>query len=195
MQTIFQRTSQATVSSRRPAIVHSIFIALFILTFNALQAQDRGLYWKYKEYDGAIAITIPGWVTKFGSLFVKEKSGKQLLRKTRKVRVLVFQDGSPFTDKDIKRFNRKAKRRHLDELITVRDGKTRVHIYGKMRRNSIRKIVVFFNSPDDGAGIVSLRGKFKLNDINKAIKKVEKKTKHKDKQIVPEVVKIPVSKV
>ncbi len=194
MQAIFQRANRATNNSRRPVFVRSLFVAVFSLTFSLLQAQDHGLYWKYKDYDGAIAVSAPGWVAKLGSLFVDEKEARKLIRKVRHARVLVFEDGSPFTAKDFKRFNRKAKRRHLDELLTVRDGKTRVQVYGKMRRNSIRKVVVFFSSPDDGAGLVSLRGKFNIDEIQKAVKMADKKNKDKDKAIVPKIIKIPVTK-
>ena len=193
MQTIFQGTTLATVNNRRQVFVRSLFSTLLFLAFNNLQAQDFGLYWKYKDYDNAIAVSVPGWVAKIGSLFMDKNEGRNVVRKIRKIRVLVFQEGnSPITAKDFKRFNRKAKRRHLDELVTVRSGKTHVQIYGKMRRNSIRKVVVFFSSPDDGAGLLSLRGKFQLDDINKAVKEASKKSKHGDKPVVPPEVKIPV---
>jgi Domain of unknown function (DUF4252) len=188
------RTMRATNIFRRPAFVRSLFATVFVLAFHASQAQDFGLYWKYKDYDNAIAVSVPGWVAKLGSTFMDEKEGRRIVRKIKKVRVLVFQEGSPITERDIKRFNRKAKRRNLDELVTVREGKTRVQIYGKMRRNSIRKVVVFFHSPEDGSGLVSLRGKFNLKDIDKAINKVGKKSKNGDKPIVPPLVKIPVLK-
>jgi len=196
MHSIFHGATRATDTSRRPAFVRSLLVAGLFLASNMLQAQDYGIYWKYKDYDGAVAVSVPGWVTQIGSVFIDGKENRQVIRKIRRFRVLVFQEkGSPITTKDFERFNRKAKRRHLDELVTVRDGKTRVQIYGKMRRNSIRKIVVFFSTPDDGAGLVSIHGKFKIDDINKAIKSAKKETKKGEKPLVPEVVKIPVKKV
>ncbi len=196
MQAIFLGATRATDTSRRPAFLRSLLAALLFLTLSPLQAQDYGIYWKYKDYDGAVAVSVPGLVTQIGSIFIDGKDNRQVIRKIRRMRVLVFQEGvSPITGKDFDRFNRKAKRRHLDELVTVRDGKTRVQIYGKMRRNSIRKVVVFFNSSDDGAGLVSIHGKFKIDDINKAINKAKRETKKGEKPLVPEVVKIPVKKV
>ena len=160
MQTIFLGTFRAANYCCRPAFVRSLFVAVFALSLHTVQAQDYGLYWKYKDYDGAIAVSAPGWVAKLGSLFIDKNEGRKLVQKIRKVRVLVFEDQSPITPKDFKKFNRKAKRRHLDELITVRHGNTRVQVYGKIRRNSIRKVVVMFSAPGEGSGMVSLRGKF-----------------------------------
>lgn len=173
-----------------------LFLTVAALFFmHAIQAQDYGLYWKYKDYDGAISVALPRWTTGLGSLFLKEKDDRKLLRKVHKVRVLVFQDKNPISDKDMRKFMRKAGRRNLDELVTVRSGTTRVHILAKERRKAIRKVVVLFKS-DEGSGMVTMKGKFKLNDINKTIKKVQEKSKKENKKsVVPEVVKIPVSRV
>ena len=190
MQAIFLRTIRAMNNSRRPAFVRSLFVAVFVLLFQTVQAQDYGIYWKYKDYDGAIAVSAPGWVAKLGSLFIDKNEGRDLVRKIRKVRVLVFEDQSPITTSDFKRFARKAKRHHLDELLTVRDGKTRVQVFGKMRHNSIKKVVVMFDAPGDGSGMVSLRGNFNVKDLTKTIEKVGKKSKNGEKPIVPPVMKI-----
>jgi hypothetical protein len=125
-------------------------------------------------------------------LFIDEDEGRDLVRKISKVRVLVFEDGSPFTAKDFKRFHRKAEKRHLDELLTVREGKNRVQIYGKMRRNKIKKVVVMFDTPDDGCGMVSLKGKFRLDDVIKSFDKMSKKSKNGEKPVVPTVLNVPV---
>ncbi len=168
-----------------------VFIAFF-LTVNALQAQDLGLYWKYKDYDGAIAVSVPRWATFIGASFVDEKADRKLVRKIRKARVLFFEDTSPFSSRDLKKFVRKAKRRGLDELVTVRSGKTNVRILAKSRGSTIKKIVVLFSSPE-GAGLVTVKGKFRLDEINRVIEKSRKEGKKKDGGImIPDVPKVPV---
>jgi hypothetical protein len=162
-----------------------------------LPAQDRGLYWKYKEYDGAIAFSVPRWTVAFGSLFLDEKAERKLLRKVRRVNVLVFEDEkSPVTARDLKRFQRKAKRRNLDELVTVRSEGTHVSILGKSRGGALRKAVVLVQSPETFV-LVSVRGKLRLSDLNRVIDKYGKSKKSKkdkgdDKPLVPPNVKIPV---
>lgn len=167
------------------------FISCF-LTINALQAQDGGLYWKYKDYDGAIAVSVPRWATFIGSAFVDEKEDRRLVRKIRKVKVLFFEDKSPFTQRDLKRFRKKARHRNLDELATVRSGKTYVSILAKERRNVIRKVVVFVNSPD-GSGLVTVRGKFRINDLNRVIEKSREEGKKKGGEpAIPKLPSVPV---
>ena len=169
-----------------------LFIAFF-LTTNVLQAQDYGLYWKYKDYDGAIAISVPRWATFVGSAFVDEKADRKLVRKIRKARVLFFEEESPFSTRDLNKFVRKSKRRGLEELVTVRSGKTHVRVLAKSRHSTLKKIVVLFSSPE-GAGLVTVKGKFRLDEINRVIENSSKKGKKKEgKDIsIPNLPKVPV---
>jgi hypothetical protein len=168
------------------------FFIVFFLTTQALQAQDFGLYWKYKDYDGAIAVSVPRWATFVGSAFIDEKSDRQLVRKIRKARVLFFEGESPFSQRDLKKFVRKSKRRGLDELVTVRSGKTHVRVLAKSHHETIKKIVVLFSSPE-GAGLVTVKGKFRLDEINRAIEKSSKEGKKKDGDIsIPKLPNVPV---
>ncbi len=154
-----------------------LFFLLFLAVATGTQAQDRWLYWKYKDYDGGINFTVPRIAIGAGSLFAKHQDERKLIRRVHKVRTLVFENGSPLSERDLRKFNRKAKRRHLEEIITIRDGKTRVQVLAKDRRNALRKVVVFVNDPEDGFFMISLKGKFKINEINKLIKKYNKTDK------------------
>lgn len=168
------------------------FICLFISAF-AAQGQDYGLYWKYKDYDG-ISLTVPSALIDIGSWFIEEKTERVMLRKINKVRVMYFEGKSPVSEKDIKRFDRRAKRRHLEELVYVREGKTHVRVLAKERRNAIRKIVVLVQSPDEFA-LVSVKGRLRWDDINRVIEKYGKKAQKDGKPFVPPVVKVPVSRI
>jgi len=171
----------------------SFFVCLFVSAFDA-QAQDYGLYWKYKDYDGSIALTVPAFAIDIGSWFLDEKTDRALVRKINKVRVIAFENGSPVTEKDLKRFDRKAKRRHLEDLIYVRQGKTHIRVMAKERGNAIRKIVVLVQSPGKFA-LVSVKGRFRWDDINRVIEKYGKEAKKGGKPLVPPALKVPVSRV
>ncbi|MBK8194952.1 MAG: DUF4252 domain-containing protein [Lewinellaceae bacterium] len=170
-------------------------LGLFLTCAIAAGAQDYGLYWKYKDYDGGIALTVPSLAIDMGSWFVDNKTDRVLLRKINKVRVMYFENGeNPVTERDLRRFDRKAKRRHLEDLLFVREGKMRVRILGKERNNVIRKIVVLVSSPDEFA-LVSIKGKFRWDDISKVLDKYGKKSGKDGKSIVPPAVKVPVKRV
>ncbi|MCW5921670.1 MAG: DUF4252 domain-containing protein [Saprospiraceae bacterium] len=170
-------------------------ITMLCLFFSglAVQAQDYGLYWKYKDYDG-IAFTVPSALIDIGSWFVDEKTDRVLLRKINKVRILYFEDGSPVRVRDMQKFDRKAKRKHLEDMVYVREGKTRVRVLAKERRSVVRKVVVLVQSPEEFA-LVSVKGRLRLDDINRVIEKYGKEKKKDGKQIVPPAVKVPVYRI
>lgn len=164
---------------------HILFCLLFLGTAFTAQSQDRWLYWKYKDYDGGMNFTVPRLAIGAGSVFLKEKGERQMLRRLHKVRTLIFEDGSPLSGRDLKRFGRKAKRNGLEEIVTVREGKMRVQIMAKNRGNTLKKVVVFVNDPEDGFFMISIKGKLKITDVNKLLKKYNKKGKP-IKTMIPE---------
>lgn len=161
------------------------------------RAQDGNLYWKYKDYDGAIAFTVPGVFAKIGSLFVKDKDMRRLLRHTGKTRILVFEDKpSPVSERDLNRLARQTRQSGgLDDLIFVRDGDTRVQVMGKVGEKKLRKLVFLVNEPGTFA-FISVKGRFRYDDINRIIQQHAKDALKKGKKPkVPMVVKPPVDRV
>lgn len=139
-----------------------------------LQAQDMGLYWKYKDYDGAISFSVPRMLIHAGSWFVDEKTERELLRKVHKVRVLAFENGeSPVTDADLKAFMHKAERNGLEQLATVRERDKRFWVYALERGDAVRKIVVLAKSPTE-FGLVSVLGKFNYDEIGELVSNLAK---------------------
>lgn len=156
-----------------------VSVLAFILSGFCLQAQDYGLYWKYKDYDGAVALTVPRWIIHTGSWFLDEKTDRQLIRKVRKARVLVFEnDDNPVTDADVQRFFAKAKKRNLEELLYVRSPEARIWVLAKERGEAIRKIVVLVQS-EQAFALVSIRGKLRYEDIGDLLSKMSKQNQHR----------------
>jgi hypothetical protein len=163
-----------------------LFVCLILILAGArAQAQDLGLYWKYKEYDGAIAVTAPHWLIHAGSWFLDQKEDRKIVRKVRKVRVLTFENSdNPISGRDMERFYKKAKRRKLEELLMVRSQGTRVWVLAKERRGSIRKVVVLVDEPDTFV-LVSLRGKLRYEEIGQLLDRLSKQQKGKGQPEVP----------
>ena len=174
----------------------SFIVSLLLLAFILpTQAQDFGLYWKYKDYDG-ISLTAGRAVFDIASLFVKKEEGRELIHRVQKVRVMVFEDHSPITDRDMRRFERKAKRRHLEDMVMVREGKTHVRVMAKDRGKALRKLVVFVRTPEE-AVFVSVKGKLRWEDFEEIMEEYggDALKGKKDKALPPAVAKkIPVSR-
>ena len=171
-----------------------LFSLLLLMGTQCLQAQDYHLYWKYKDYDGAIPVTAPGWLIEAGSWFVPEKAHRKIMRHVNKVRVLAFEGQSPITDRDRRKFEKRAARRHLEDLMVVRDGKTHVRILARDRGVVLRKLVVFVQSPETFA-LVTVKGRLRLDDINTVLQEASKKSKGTPKNIIPEIIDVPVKRI
>jgi Domain of unknown function (DUF4252) len=138
-------------------------------------AQDFGLYWKYKDYDPKVAFTAPGWLVKVGVSFLPaEKMEKRLLRRLGKTRVMVFEDGSPVTNSDMHRFEKRAKRRGLEDLILVHQANNDIRVMGATKGAMLRKIVVFVKTPDEFV-LASVRCRLRFEDFAKLIKATKKR--------------------
>ena len=162
------------------------------------QAQDGNLYWKYKDYDGAIAFTVPGFLPKIGSLFVKDRELRHFLRRTGKTRILVFEDTpNPITPRDMGRLAKQTNQSGgLDPLVYVRDGDTQVQVMGKVGEKKLRKLVFVVSEPGTFA-LISVKGRFRYDDVNRLIKKHAKdalKKKNKEPK-VPTIITPPTDRV
>lgn len=134
------------------------------------QAQAFGLHWKYKDYEGTIPATAPGWLINIVSWFPEDKETRKLIRKVRKVKVLAFVGGAPnpITERDMQRFHRKAQRRGLEAILFVRDSETRVQVYAREKRGQIRNLL-FFVHTDEETVLAAVKTRFKLDDIARTI--------------------------
>ena len=166
----------------------TIFIATLFLLAGELSAQDARLFWKYKDYDG-VAFTVPRTGIDIVSWFLDKRDDRVWLRRINKVRVLYFEDvRNPVSDRDLQRFNRRANRRHLEELLMVRDGKTHVRVLAKERRNILRKVVLLTQTPEEFV-LLSIKGKVHWDDIMQAMEKVKKEDKKDEKPLIPSVIR------
>lgn len=165
-----------------------LLIGLFLLTWlGVAQSQERLLCWKYGLFSGGMHFAIPRAVTFTGAAFVRQKEERLLVRRVHNLRVLIASPEQTIRPKDLNRYIKRAKRRQLEEIITVRDGNTHVRILAKTRKEALRKVVVLVASPEDGLILFSLRGKLRMKDLNKVLQKVPLKKDVAVKKYLPDM--------
>jgi hypothetical protein len=126
----------------------------------------------HKVQDNALAISVPGWMfdlAGFSTNFIDDADheAKEILKLTDKinrVRVLIVDEHAKVESKDVKKLINGLKRDNFEELITVKSEGTYVKLMIKEKRNQIRNITAFIQS-DDSMILMTLSGKFKLEDI------------------------------
>jgi Domain of unknown function (DUF4252) len=170
---------------------HLLFCLFLSVCIFPLAAQDGAIYWKYKDYNDSKSFTIPGFVPKFASIFVKGKAERRLVRRTGRTRIMFFENNSPITPTDFVKLTKRTKRRGgLEDIITVKTGLTNIRVMAKENGKRIRKLV--FLVQDEGEFVmVSVKGRFRYKDLNTLIKKYSKETEKKKGKVKGKV-KIPV---
>ncbi|MDX2136080.1 MAG: DUF4252 domain-containing protein [Saprospiraceae bacterium] len=151
---------------------NTMLIVAMLFAGASMQAQDYGLHWKYKDYPGAITFSVSDPFIHMGSWFVEDDMERRLLNKVDKVRVMVFEDYSPVSNKDIARFNRKAAKRRMEDLVMVRTGHTYVRVMIKEKNEAIRKVVVFVQD-SEAFVLAAIRGKLRYKDLNEYLRSME----------------------
>lgn len=113
-------------------------------------------YKTYKRTDESTHITLPGWVVRLGAGLAKgaaeteeEKAAFKLAGTIRKFRVLAIEDHNPVKAEDMDRLIAGLRRENMEELITVRDGQTRFHLFIKdKKQKKIKKALIVVQEPD-----------------------------------------------
>jgi len=156
-------------------------ILVFFLRFTLFaQADISELDNDFTEDDNnkthSIFIWVPGVVTKGASLFINKDEEPDLKHTLRflggmRIRILEGNSNSVKWKRKTNRWERKVKRKNLDDLMVVKNADTVIHLKAGFPGNGkIRNYAFLINT--DGTAVLLL-GKSKL-DLKKLVKLVEK---------------------
>jgi len=148
-----------------------ILIAFFlILTSCDYNPGVSEAFTKYRFRDGVTTITVPGWViglaARYGDL---NRDEREILESIDKVRVLAIENDDLNNRINLhEEFQSQINRRHdYEELLTVRDEKDNVTIYGKMDENVIHEMVILVGGDDNV--MIYLKGEIRPELLNDKI--------------------------
>lgn len=165
---------------------------------NRSQAQTAGIrhfYNKYKHSPEAEKIKLPGWVLHLGAGLVlaldkdldeSERAGIKLMKKIKKLRMLSLENSNPVSPEDYNSLIKSVKKDHFEDLISVRDGKTKVNIMIREKKDVIRNILILVSDEDEFI-LFSVSSKIKIEDINKLLKMVPEKEQQKILKLPKEI--------
>ena len=127
-----------------------------------------------------VDLTLPGWLVRFGANFIDDDDLdgidiKYLGRKLGAVRIVTVEGKRNIQPSDIQRFMTDIRTEGFEDLLTVRDKSDDVRLMIRERKDFIRNIVLLVNEKSESGDFVllSLEGKFSMDDINKMMEKAE----------------------
>lgn len=176
-----------------------LLIFLFTIPF-AAQSQNRGIknfYHKYKKTEGTHNFVLPGFLiwlsTGVANEIVDDPEAKVALKFARKfktMRLLTMEDGNNVTKEDYKNLVASAKKGNYEELISVKEKGTKIHIMGRGKKGKFKNLLVLV-SEEDSFTMMNMKTNIKVKDINRLIndlmklEKVRKKLKKEKQEEAP----------
>lgn len=139
---------------------------------------------KYSSHTNVVHVELPGWIVRLGNHFIDEKDLeevdiKRLIKGVHHLNLVVFDETSESPEKeDISALLEGARQAHFEDLIFVKDGKSRVNILIQESKDIIHSllIVVTDNTKHNKSSMfLNLKGHFSMADINKMIKSADNK--------------------
>jgi len=158
----------------------AIGLALFFGLNLSAQLNTNEVDYEFDENENnktrSMFIWLPGILTKGFSLFINKEKEPDLKHTLRflggmKIRILEGNSNSAKWKRKTNRWERKVKRKNLDDLMVVKNADTVVHLKAGLPGNGKIKNYAFLINTDGTA--VLLLGKSKL-DLKKLVKLVEK---------------------
>jgi Domain of unknown function (DUF4252) len=175
-----------------------LFFVFILLTVNQLaQAQTESIDRFVRKYKRAatgdkVDITVPGWLIRFGTNFIKEEDMEgvdiqAIARKISSVRIVSIEGGAKIASADFKSLMDDAKEENFEELLNIRDNGDNIHIMVREKKGLIRDLFIMVQENSGEFVLLDIGGKFTMEDISRAIQDVKlNKEKHKSKSKVTE---------
>ena len=176
----------------------NLLICIFLFSFSiSAHSQNRSIknfYHKHKKEEGTRNFVIPGFLIWFGTgianEMVKDEEAKVFLKFAKKfktMRFLVQEDNNTISREDYNQLVAGAKKSNYEELISVKDKGTTVHIMGRGKKDKLKNLLVLV-SAEDSFVMMSMKTKIRTKDLNRLIndimklEKVRKKLKKKEEE-------------
>lgn len=143
-----------------------IALGMLVSTLS-VQAQSQSIekfFDKYMEYENVTDITLKGWVLKVASNFTDSKSGKRVLRKISKVRVLTVDERDLVSGRDIRQLINKVRAQQFEDLMEISDKENKVNFLIRETNNRITDVLLLAKS-EDSFVMLSLEGLFNFEDL------------------------------
>lgn len=175
-----------------------LFLSFILLTVNQLaQAQTESIDRFVRKYKRSatgekVDITVPGWLVRFGTRFIKEEDLdgvdiQAIAQKISEIRVVSIEGGSKIPHSDFQNLINDAKSENFEELMNIRSDGDKVHVMMREKKGFIRDLFVMVQDSDGEFVLIDIGGKFTMEDINRAIQDVNTKKKHSKQERVTDL--------
>jgi len=111
----------------------------------------------------------------------EDEAALRLITKVKGVRVLTIENQKDFS-KINTQLQRYLKRKKYEEWMSVSSSEDRVNINAKMRKNTIKKLLLTVSSEDGDGVFIRVKGKFSADDLSNTVNSFSEKGLKKKKK-------------
>jgi hypothetical protein len=161
-------------------LIFMAFMAISQAVFAQTASLDRFIRKHKRTAEGdKVDLTLPGFVIRFGSRFIKKEDLegvdiRKIARKVDELRVVTFEKAAKIQHADFQQLIEDVKGENFEELMTVREkGGERINVLIREYKGFIEDILLIVNDSDGEFTLVNIAGKFTMDDINTIMKDVE----------------------
>ncbi len=145
-----------------------IVATVLMLGFQMSQAQTvDGLFREFADEENATCVKVPWLPIRLIGLFADDED-RQLVKRISSIRVLELSDCTGEVQTRFAAKVQKLKMRGYEPLLTVIDDGSHVRMWGKMKDEVIKELVIGV-SGDDEATLCHIKGNLNMEDIDFAI--------------------------
>jgi len=131
--------------------------------------------YKYNSDDLSLNMTLPGWLIDVGATIAvlstddpQEKEALRLMKKVKRMKVLVLEDGTRLDDKYVSGLFSRMRQNKYEDLIHVRNDGERVNVLIREEKDVIKNLF-FLVREDEEAVLVSMKTRLTMEQVNEVL--------------------------
>ena len=142
-----------------------VIAMIFVLGFQLCHAQTvDGLFREFRGEENATCVNLPWLPLKLLGLFADDEAG-QIVKRISSIRVLELSDCSREVQERLASKLQTLKMDDYEPLIVVKDEGSHVRMWGKMKDDTIKELVIGV-SGDGDAVLCYIKGDLRMDDLN-----------------------------
>lgn len=143
-----------------------IAVMVLMLGFQMSQAQTvDGIFREFRGEEDAVCMKVPWLPIKLIGLFADDEAG-QIASRINSIRVMDLSDCPTQVQERFAAKMERLKLKGYEPLLVVKDGGSRVRMWGKMKGEKIKELLIGVSGDDNEPALIRIKGNLRMDDLN-----------------------------
>lgn len=143
-----------------------IAVMVLMLGFQMSQAQTvDGIFREFRGEEDAVCMKVPWLPIKLIGLFADDEAG-QIASRINSIRVMDLSDCPTQVQERFAAKMERLKLKGYEPLLVVKDDGSRVRMWGKMKGEKIKELLIGVSGDDNEPALIRIKGNLRMDDLN-----------------------------